>query len=50
MENFTLHAVEKQYSNDTVLKMIAEYICSNSRMTSPMADLHCREFPVKHAL
>uniref|UniRef100_F1L5K6 G-protein coupled receptor tkr-1 n=1 Tax=Ascaris suum TaxID=6253 RepID=F1L5K6_ASCSU len=48
--NFTLRAIEKQYNNETVLTMIADYACSNMKTATPLPDLHCQEFPVKHSI
>ncbi|VDK55395.1 unnamed protein product [Anisakis simplex] len=49
-ESFTLQAIERQYQNETVLSMIAEYVCSNVNSASPMPDLHCQQFPVEHSI
>ncbi|KHN82400.1 putative G-protein coupled receptor tkr-1 [Toxocara canis] len=50
IENFTLEAIEREYQNETVLTMIAEYVCSNVKVSTPMPDLHCQQFPVKHSI
>ena len=50
MQNISLRILYERYKNATTMEKLAEYVCSRTKSITPLPDLQCTEFPIKHSL
>uniref|UniRef100_A0A914WP75 G-protein coupled receptors family 1 profile domain-containing protein n=1 Tax=Plectus sambesii TaxID=2011161 RepID=A0A914WP75_9BILA len=48
-KNMTMAALDAQFRNNSMLSMVAEYLCRFPNIQRPASDLLCREFPIDHS-
>jgi hypothetical protein len=49
-KNITMNHLDSQFRNQSVLLMVAEFLCHPADIAKPVPDLFCYKFPIDHSV